>query len=209
VPRLPWTKGVVVGDLRDHGWVQVRTAAGVVTAARPLVSGVVDDAEAETFLDAPEQVWAEEPKVGIDWGAAFRAVVGLGIAAIGLFLLPAELAAARGEGVPGTLTVVSVECGRSCSVTGDFRSDDGTLVFADVSMEAEGEVGERLPAVYVGNGERPEEVYVPGWGGVVFDGVLVLVGLVMAGSGIVGVVLALRGRDPGQGRQARSGAVLR
>ena len=203
---LPWTRGVVVGDLRERGWVQVRTAEGVVTPAGTIVSGVVDDAEVKTFLDAPEQVWAEEPKVGIDWGAAFRAVVGLGIAAIGLFLLPAELAAARGEGVPGTLTVVSVECGRSCSVTGDFRSDDGSLAFRGVYLDAEGEVGERLPAVYVGDGERPEEVYVPGWGGVVFDGVLVLVGLATVGSGVVGVVEARRRRAPGPGRQDRSRA---
>jgi hypothetical protein len=50
--------------------------------------------------------------------------------------------AARGEGTFGTLHVVSRTCHNGCSVTGDFVSDDGSLI--------------RTGVRFLGNAPRPD-----------------------------------------------------
>lgn len=114
--------------------------------------------------------------------------------------------AAHGEGVPGTMTVTQVDCGSKgpCHHSGTFRSDDGEHVFTDVSLvNGGGEVGEQVRALYEGDGEDPEEVYGPGWGGFAENVLYVGMGLsflVFSFGGVLERIL-LR-RRPG-GRHAR------
>lgn len=78
--------------------------------------------------------------------------------------MPADLAAARGEGVVGTFTAVDdLGCGRSpqrgCSWGGTFVSDDGTVRDDDVFLfdGRPDRVGERVRARHVGT----STVYAP------------------------------------------------
>ncbi|MFI6681137.1 hypothetical protein [Kribbella sp. NPDC050470] len=76
--------------------------------------------------------------------------------------LPDSLRAARNEGLPGTFTTIRKECrpwwakGGGCTSFGDFTSSDGKVRLTDVPFEGDsGEVGENVPAQYVGTADRP------------------------------------------------------
>lgn len=65
-----------------------------------------------------------------------------------------SLRAARGEGTPGVLLVKSRDCHRTCTVSGTFTSDDGSLVrtgvvYGDGARHAK--VGARLRALDTGD----------------------------------------------------------
>lgn len=70
--------------------------------------------------------------------------------------LPADLQAARGDGVPGVLVVTGIRCSPdtssrppSCAVRGTFRSDDRKVVLTDIPMVGPPpavELGQTLPA---------------------------------------------------------------
>jgi hypothetical protein len=65
-----------------------------------------------------------------------------------------SLSAARGEGTPGVLLVKSSECRRTCTVSGTFISDDGSLVRTGVGYEdgaRHAKVGDRLRALDTGD----------------------------------------------------------
>lgn len=62
--------------------------------------------------------------------------------------------AARGEGTPGVLLVKSRECHRTCTASGTFTSDDGSLVRAGVGYQdgaRHAKVGDRLRALDTGD----------------------------------------------------------
>ncbi|MGW1345066.1 hypothetical protein ACWCOV_28755 [Kribbella sp. NPDC002412] len=76
--------------------------------------------------------------------------------------LPDSLRAARNEGVPGTFTTIRKECrpwwekGGGCTYFGNFSSSDGEVRLTDVLFEGDpGDVGESVPAQYVGTPDRP------------------------------------------------------
>ncbi|GAA0400564.1 hypothetical protein GCM10009530_60510 [Microbispora corallina] len=130
---------------------------------------------------------AQEPPAGRRRSPGFTAVLTL----IGLFLLylavpsvgPA-VRAARADGIPGTFTATRLDCvehpgHEACTWSGDFRSDDGTVLRAGVALYGADRdylrTGQRTRAVDVG---RPSRVYGPGgsmeW---VFTALLLLAGL--------------------------------
>jgi hypothetical protein len=70
----------------------------------------------------------------------------------------------QGRGTPGMVTVTHKDCGRSCSYSGDFVSDDGTIRRADVGLAtgfSDVAVGVRLRAIDEGSAYN---VYPPGGG---------------------------------------------
>lgn len=80
-------------------------------------------------------------------------------------VLPEDLAAARGEGTPGSFTAEEVYCGRSgCSWDGSFVSDNGFIVFPEAQIDADAppdEPGDVVRALWTGD----EEGYVYPAGG--------------------------------------------
>jgi hypothetical protein len=133
-------------------------------------------------------------------------VLGLGLIWLGTSSMGATWAAAHGDGVPGTVTVTQIDCGGKgpCSHYGTFRSDDGEYEFPDVSLiNGDAEVGQQTRALYEGEGEEPDEVYGPGWGGFVENGFFAGMGVSFVLSGLAGIFepIMLR-RRPG-GRHAR------
>lgn len=115
--------------------------------------------------------------------------------------------AARADGAPGVNTPVRLSCVQhpgheSCFWSGEFRSDDGTIVRQDVEMYGSDRYtnreGEQVPAVDIGLAHR---VYGPGgsneW---VFTALLLLAGLailVKLYGGAVRGLLARPERVPG------------
>jgi hypothetical protein len=179
--RIDWVPAVVVGDLRDRGWVKVFTDTGVIIPATPVrairweggkLGLPVAPGRGSSFGRRLESVavWAPWREVGL-------VVVGLLIAVTSMTMLPDAITVAEGGGVPGTLTITTEDCGKSCSYSGDFRSQDGTYVFRDVYFARSGEIGSTWPAVYVGSGEQPEEVYEPGNSALRTSGFFSLAGL--------------------------------
>ncbi|MEW1952255.1 hypothetical protein [Terrabacter sp. NPDC080008] len=84
-------------------------------------------------------------------------VLGVTIPAIG----PA-LAASRGEGLPGTITVTREQCTRGgCAPFGRFTSNDGSVEVADAHLDGSGGVGDRVSVVYLAE-SGPTTVHVPG-----------------------------------------------
>jgi hypothetical protein len=83
----------------------------------------------------------------------------------GVQFLPEDLAAARGDGVPGTFTAEEVYCSRGgCSWDGSFVSDDGFTVFKEAWIDADAppyEPGDTIPALWAGD----EDGYVYPAGG--------------------------------------------
>jgi hypothetical protein len=73
---------------------------------------------------------------------------------VGSMDLGPAVRAARGDGMPGTFLVTSRECGKSCTLYGDFTSDDGSVVRVDV-MYLDGtprvQVGDSLRALDAGD----------------------------------------------------------
>ena len=64
--------------------------------------------------------------------------------------------------------MTQIDCGSKgpCQHSGTFRSDDGEFEFTGVALvNGEAEVGQQARALYEGDGETPDEVYGPGWGG--------------------------------------------
>lgn len=182
--RIEWVPAVVVGDLRDRGWVKVFTDTGVITPGTPVRAIRSEDGELGLPIPVPP---AAEARLRRRWSSlrdrlpAGREVglvgVGLLIAGTSMTMLPDAIAVAAGDGVPGTLTITTEECGKSCSYSGDFRSHDGTYVFRDVYFAGSGEIGSTWPAVYVGSGEEPAEVYQPGNAALRTSGFFSLAGL--------------------------------
>lgn len=174
--------GVAVGDLHNGGWVTVFTSTGVVTPGTPL-RAVRDADDGGLGLDglpglaSVRRSWRAVADRLPPGRAVGTFIVGLGLTVSGALLLPDAIVVAQGGGVPGTLTITTESCSRSCTYTGDFRSDDGTYVFRDVSYAGSGAIGSTWPAVYVGSGEVPEEVYEPGRSALRFSGFLTLAGL--------------------------------
>jgi hypothetical protein len=100
-------------------------------------------------------------------------VLGGGLIWFGGVMVGPAWAAAHGEGTPGTVTVTEIDCSGKgpCAHYGTFRSDDGEYEFSGVNLiNGDAEVGERARAFYAGEGEDPDEVYGPGWGGFVESG---------------------------------------
>jgi hypothetical protein len=132
-------------------------------------------------------------------------VLGVGIIWFSGSMLGPAWAAAHGEGVPGAVTVQDISCGKSgCDHYGTFRSDDGAYEFTDVNLvNGEAAVGQQARALYEGQGEDPDEVYGPGWGGFVENGLYVGLGMSFLLFGLGGLLepIMLR-RRPG-GRHAR------
>lgn len=197
--RIDWAPGVVVGDLRDWGWVTVFTDAGAITPATPVRTVRAEDlALRPTGLASLDRGWqAVTDRLPIR--AVGTVLIGFALATSGAVMLPDAIAVAQGRGMPGTLTITSESCAKSCSYSGDFRSTDGFYVFRDVFFSGSGAVGERLPAVYVGSGEVPEEVYEPGTGALLESGFFSLVGLGVASWPFAAVVLDASSR---RGRHA-------
>jgi hypothetical protein len=138
----------------------------------------------------------------LSWQWAVLAAVAVFVLVVGLRGLPADLAAARGEGVIGTFTAAEdLGCGRSaatgCSWGGTFESDDGTVHVDDVTL-FDGEpstVGDTARVRYVAS-LRPEVVHLPAgdttW---MWDVVVVVVsGGYLSGYAAVLVGRARRGR---------------
>lgn len=74
--------------------------------------------------------------------------------------LDGTIAAARGEGQPGTFVATRVSCGKSCAWYGEYISDDGTKRFDDILIDGGPyAVGDTVPALYVGGGDPPPTVY--------------------------------------------------
>lgn len=100
-------------------------------------------------------------------GKVFVSVLYLVVAVFALVIvcvdLPGSVRAARNEGLPGTFTAVRKECrpwwekgGGGCTYFGDFTSRDGTVRLTDVLFEGDpGEVGDKVPAQYVGAEDPP------------------------------------------------------
>ncbi|MFI7061681.1 hypothetical protein ACIBL3_11905 [Kribbella sp. NPDC050124] len=90
------------------------------------------------------------------------AVVAVFVLGFAIIDLPDSLRAARNEGVPGTFTTTRKECrpwwekGGGCTYFGNFTSGDGRVQSTNVLFEGDpGEVGEKVPAQYVGTPDRP------------------------------------------------------
>jgi hypothetical protein len=117
-------------------------------------------------------------------GAALRQIL---FVAFGCFLLWFSLGqigptwnAARGQGAPGSFTVMTEDCsGRGpCQHYGNFASNDGRNSFKDVEIVgASADVGSFIPALYEGNGETSDTVFAPGWKGFIENGFFVAIGL--------------------------------
>ena len=93
------------------------------------------------------------------WKIAVPAIAIL-VLVVGVIDIPVSVAAARGEGTPGTFTSTRSECYRSgCSFYGTFASDDGAVELEDALIDDGVEVvGESVPAQYV-EGSRVDKVY--------------------------------------------------
>lgn len=198
-PEIGWVPGNAVGDLRDWGWSRVVTDAGVITPGTPVRTIRWDD-RAPDAVDAGRFRWSILDRLP-SLGALAMAVVGLVLAGVSISMLPESLAVSQGGGVPGQVTITAEDCGKSCSYLGDYRSDDGVHQFQDIPFLGSGEVGTTWPAVYVGSGERPVEIYEPGNGALVENVIFTILGL-----GIAGAALLRRLRRPRAaptGRHAR------
>ncbi len=194
-PRVDWVPGIAVGDLRDGGWVSVVTDAGRITPAMP-VRGLRQDERAAVPSRSGRVAQLVEKLPSR--GSVAAVGIGLVLAVASASTLPEALLVAQGGGVPGTLTITSESCSRSCSYDGDFRSADGTYTFHDVSWDGTGEVGSTWPAVYVGTGGRPDQVYEAGNSALLRDGFFTLLGLLVAGWPVLRAVLE---RPPSVPRQ--------
>jgi len=97
---------------------------------------------------------------------------------VGAGALGPALAASRGEGLPGTVTVTREQCGKGgCQPFGRYVSTDGSVTLPDAHLDGDGAVGDRVSVVYLGE-SSPAQVHVPGsdlW-------VLIAVSLVVAGA---------------------------
>ena len=134
--------------------------------------------------------------------------------ALGCFLLWFALGetgptwdAAHGQGVVGSLTVTSEECGGKgpCLHYGDFRSTDGLYSFTDVELVGDSaDVGQSVPALYEGQGEPPDSVFAPGWTGLAENALFLAIALslFLEPAGRLLESFALR-RAPNTGRHSR------
>ncbi len=166
-----WVPGYLYGDVRDGGWA-LATAAGAAHLPRgPLVVHAVD-ADRRSSAGAPgsgHHGTSPLRRRGAErrWFIAksgFWLIVSLGFLALSTSDLPKGWDIAHGAGVPGTVTITVEDCGgKSCSYSGDFTSDDGRYHFADVPFDGDGTKGEQRPGIYLGQGEQPDTIYVPGW----------------------------------------------
>ncbi len=201
-----YRRGVVVGDLRNGGWVQVYAAeatfrprgplqregrAGAATHRAPRRArhgtGSASSSGRKGSLGRSRPIW-------LSVKCAFG-----GLAAIGALWvlgsdLPDAFVVANGGGVVGTATVTDKVCSKSCSYTVTFDSDDGRYHFTDVDFTGSGEVGDRRPARYVGTGLEPSTIYAPGVRAFLMD--LLIMGGALVGLGIAGVTLDRSWRRP-------------
>ena len=86
-------------------------------------------------------------------GAVLMPLLAVAALGFGSIDIGPSVRAARGDGALGTFEVTSRECGKSCTLYGDFRSDDGSVVrlgvlYADSASQAR--VGDTLPALDTG-----------------------------------------------------------
>lgn len=176
--RVDWTRAVVVGDLRDGGWVSVVTSAGRITPVTPIRSTRTREARSTTHPPGRMARLADRLP---SRGTVAAVGIGLTLAGASAPMIPEAVVVAQGGGVAGTLTVTDKSCSKSCSYEGDFRSADGVFTFHGVSWDGTGEVGSAWPAVYVGSGERPDHIYEAGNSALLEDGFFTLLGLLIAG----------------------------
>lgn len=198
---------IVGGTVADGSWVSLECNGELLPVDGP-VRAV--DLWREVMLPGP----LSGDRANAGWerllGAAFMLwhgfLLALGASAIvyGSMLAGPAWAAAHGRGVPGSLTVTSESCGKSCDYYGDFRSDNGRYVFKDVNLIGDsGPVGSKVPAYYEGDDPNPAEVYGHGWGGVASAGTFLGAGLFLAGPSLLRLLdsFTKRGR-PSTGRHA-------
>lgn len=191
----------LVGDVRDGGWAALRRGSHVMLPRSPLSAEVDIQRERVGGLEVRS---LGEGLVAI--GYLLGVVLGCGLVWWGLSQAGPSWEAAHGRGIPGKLVVTEESCGKTCDYYGTFTSDDGRYVFRDVNIVGGGEkVGETVSALYQGNGEVPDAVYAPGWGGLFETGFMVVTGggLVLGCAGTVAEPFLLRRH--GRGRHERSG----
>jgi hypothetical protein len=102
---------------------------------------------------------------------------------------------------------MSEDCGGKggCHYSGDFRSSDGKYHFEDVELVgASGDVGSGVPVFYEGDGETPDAVYGPGWGGLMESGFFLGMALLTGGEPLARLGEAAMRRRPPSGRHAAS-----
>ena len=205
------TSAQVRGRVADGSWVRIETEIGPLRTSGPIRA---------------ERRWRPmrppEPGSRADrWSRRARRARTLGwqlvLIAIGCVMIvtaadqaTSAWAAARGQGVAGTVIITHESCGGKggCTRYGEFRSTDGRYVFEHVQLVgARGLVGSSAPAAYVGDDPTPSRVYGRGWGGVAESGFYALVGLLLIAVPVVkllgwsGVRSLGRGRHGARGRQ--------
>ena len=117
-----------------------------------------------------------DAQVDLDWLKS--RVIGPGLAIVLLVafsqMLPASLAAARGDGIHGVFVAEEETCGRGgCSWDlGTFTSDDGELVLEDVFGPEVDTRGDQTVALYVGELDT-ESVYSDGSKAWIFDATVI------------------------------------
>ncbi|MFC8502480.1 hypothetical protein ACFUC1_08975 [Pedococcus sp. NPDC057267] len=199
----------VRGRVADGSWVVIETDAGALPVVGPVRSvrrwrDLNIDAGTHPLLGS---IVGRSRGVGFVARQAFFVAFGCFMLWFALGEVGATWDAAHGRGVPGSFTVIRVDCGGKgpCSHYGDFRSNDGQYSFTDVELVGDAaDVGESIPALYEGHsGETPDEVFAPGWTGAAENALFLALGLGFLLEPLGRGVGALRlRRQPPTGRHA-------
>ena len=206
----PAGPGVVHGRLAHGSWVAVATEDGFLPVVGPVHGwsgwgGMRTDSTLGRRVDAAADRW---PGVGgrvREVGAVLLAIGGLvlggGLVWFGLSDAGPSWQAARGNGEPGTVVVLSQSCGKGgCDHYGDWTSDDGSRRLTDVNIVGGGgDVGTRLRAFAESDDPGADAVYAPGWSGLFGSFFMAAMGLGIGGSGAAQLAAPwfLRRRRPG------------
>ncbi|KGN30902.1 hypothetical protein N802_05760 [Knoellia sinensis KCTC 19936] len=144
---------------------------------------------------------AELPSFASDLATELRVlglVAGFAVAAVllwqGLVMFGPAWAVSQGHGVRGEFVVELHRCGKECDHYGTFTSSGGDVTFEKVNLiRGGGALGERIPAVHVGEDDPPTKVYAEESNGLLFSVGLIVVGAfaIVATLGVLieGVVL--------------------
>lgn len=206
--RPDWRPVVVRGAFADGLWVQLQTSDGLLPVAGP-VRAVVRWSEPALLdkLSVPHRLADRIAGTLPVLGRVFMIGLAGFLTWFAVHQAGPAWSAAHGRGIPGTVVVMSEDCGGKggCHYSGDFRSSDGQYHFEDVELVgASGDVGSGVPVFYEGDGETPDAVYGPGWGGLMESGFFLGMALLTGGEPLARLGEAAMRRRPPSGRHAAS-----